>query len=102
MMRAKQTSFLPGLSLGDKAIIAGRMHTIRRVFYADPFDGVLFFGTNTAHEDSPYEWHYGFYYIDKNTLLIGGKSGIRDIKIIHLEKIESVHLQISEKQISLF
>lgn len=36
MMRAKQTSFLPGLSLGDKAIIAGRMHTIRRVFYADP------------------------------------------------------------------
>lgn len=51
--------------LGEKKRTMFEMQDGWYLRYKGQFDGVLFFGTNTAHEDSPYEWHYGFYYIEK-------------------------------------
>lgn len=88
--------------LGEKKRTSFEMQYGWYLRYKGRFDRVLFFDTNTAKETGDHEWHYGFYYIDKNTLLIGGKSGMRDIRINHLEKHESVPLQKSEKQVSMF
>jgi hypothetical protein len=88
--------------MGEKKRTSFEMQGGWYLRYKGRYNDTLFFDTNTGQETSPYEWHYGFYYIDKNTLLIGGKSGMRDIRINHLEKHESVPLQKSEKQVSMF
>jgi len=88
--------------LGEKKRTAFEMQDGWYLRYKGQFDEVLFFDTNTADESSEHEWHYGFYYIDRNTLLIGGNRGLRDIRINHLEKYKNVDLQTSVKQISLF
>lgn len=70
-------------------------------WYEDEYGSkVLFFDTNTVDDTSPYDWHYGFCYIEQHVLLICAEQSAWDIRINHLEKFERVPMHASERQLS--
>ncbi len=88
--------------LGEKARSSFEMRDGWYLKYIGQFGGTLFFCPNTTRKDNPYTWCYAFQYIDKNTLLIGGRHGMMDIRIPKLEKFKKVALHVIAEQVSLF
>lgn len=87
--------------LGHKARTSFEMHEgyyLRYVGQARESEHLylLFAVNNHRHDDGIY---YAFGYVDRNTLIIGGRNGCRDIVIEHLEKFTEINV---EEQLTLW
>lgn len=89
--------------LGHKARTSFEMHEgyyLRYVGQAQEGEHLyLLFAVNNHWHDGIY---YAFGYINRNTLIIGGRNGCRDIVVEHLEKFKEINEINVEEQLTLW
>ena len=94
--KAPKDSFkVDSVELGDKVIYPGQfvsklgekkrssfeMQEGYKLRYCGKTDKLLLFSVNDTKSD----YYYAFAYVDRNTLVIGGKHGVKDIRLQHLD-----------------
>lgn len=88
--------------IGEKKRTSFSMQEGYYLRYVGKCENYLLFFTNAIKEDEPSNIYYAFAYVDKNTLVIGGAKGCRDIRVEKLEVFNVVPYNPIKKQMSLF
>ncbi|MFV9511818.1 hypothetical protein [Tepidibacillus sp. LV47] len=87
--------------IGEKKRTSFEMQDGYYLKYIGKIDKYLLFLTNSYEDWQNSKFFYAFAYVDNNTLVIGGRKGVRDIRVNKLEVFKEVTFKPVKEQVKM-